>query len=145
MVKNGLFTAFIAALICGCAANSDNTAGESATPVKVTDVQQAESFWLASKLSKPPYPSSLRENRLAGCARFNVTILTTGATSNITHVESFPHDQFVADAASALKKWHWKPTPSNTLRQPITRTVQIDYYDKSARNIEQAKAFCTRE
>lgn len=79
----------------------------------------------------------------SGCARFEVTIDESGASTDIRFLESFPANQFVQTSLEALRQWRWKPAAKNAVRQPIRRVVQLDFYERSANNNDQAKAFCT--
>lgn len=104
--------------------------------------EEAEKYWVASKLFAPKYPPSAARGKVAGCSRYQITIDTKGNTINAVLLESYPSNVFIAPSNAALNSWTWKPTEYNQNRTPISRTVQLDFYIEDARNYDQAKAHC---
>ncbi|WP_218352733.1 energy transducer TonB [Alteromonas lipotrueiana] len=132
----------IVAVNCLVACSTTSPVYQAKAPLQITDRLTATEYWVSTKIVKPKFPVTAAIRKQSGCARFEVTIDETGATTDINFIESFPANQFVQTSEEALRKWRWKSTESNSARQPIRRVVQLDFYDSSANNLEVAKAFC---
>lgn len=76
----------------------------------------------------PTYPEAAAKANTEGFVVLQFDITETGATDNITVVESSPEGVFDKSASSALKQWQYKPRIQNgqALRQ-TGLLVQLDY------------------
>jgi TonB family protein len=76
----------------------------------------------------PTYPENAAKTNTEGYVVLQFDITETGATDNITVVESSPEGVFDKSASSALKQWQYKPRVQNgqALRQ-TGLLVQLDY------------------
>ncbi|WP_018984957.1 energy transducer TonB [Salinimonas chungwhensis] len=139
-MRKGILSITAVSFLAACSSTpSDNTVK---TPLEISDRSVANEYWVSSKIVKPKFPVDAAIRKQAGCSRFEVTIDDNGSTTDISFLESFPTNQFVQTSQEALRKWRWKPAANNAARQPIRRVVQLDFFDSSANNLEQAKAFC---
>ncbi len=76
----------------------------------------------------PTYPEAAAKANTEGFVVLQFDITETGATDNVTVVESSPEGVFDKSASSALKQWQYKPRVQNgkALRQ-TGLLVQLDY------------------
>ena len=77
---------------------------------------------------QPVYPQSAASNNTEGFVLMQFDITETGATDNITVVESEPEGVFDESALQAMAKWKYKPRIQGGQAQRQTGlTVQLDF------------------
>ena len=142
-MKNTLFYTAVTVFLAGCSA-VDTLPNKDSGVINLThSKEEAEKYWVASRLVTPKYPVSVAKNKIAGCSRFQITIDSMGNTVNSVLLESYPTKAFVTPSKAALRNWTWEPTSYNHSKAPIIRNVQLDFYIENAQNYEQAKEHCS--
>ncbi len=101
-MKKGISSVFAVSLLAACLSTSPVKLERA--PLTITDRSVANEYWLSSKIVKPKFPVEVAMRTQSGCARFEVTIDESGATTDIRFLESFPANQFVQSSQEALRQ-----------------------------------------
>lgn len=81
-------------------------------------------YWEIEKIKRPYYPRVAALNGVEGCAAIAFIIESNGSTSSYRPLAGYPSEVFLGPAMDAIKKWKFRPSKTNVLKQPVY-TFQI--------------------
>jgi protein TonB len=109
----------------------------------VGDKEAVENYWVVDRMVVPRYPVTAGKNGISGCVEFTLIIDVDGKPQNMAVIKSFPGSTFNKKAYEALRKWRWAPSASNTQKQPVLTTIQLDFTTKKSVNLDKAYKSCS--
>lgn len=101
-------------------------------------------YWEVKKKFVSGYPASAAEKRMSGCVDILAGIDSKGKLSSAKIKKSYPEGLFDKHALASLSKWKWKPTESNSSRQPVIHLIQLDFTVIPTKNNSGYTANCTQ-
>lgn len=101
-----------------------------------------EKYWVVKRKVAPEYPPAAGKKGISGCVEFTLLIDSDGKPQNLTVIKNFPGSTFNRKAYEALRKWQWTAAESNTEKQPVLTTIQLDFTTQKSVNHADAFAAC---
>ncbi len=90
-----------------------------------TSYDRSKAKAVAIHAPPPDYPLAARQRRLTGAGRFKLAIdRKTGTVLSVATVKSTGHAVLDRAAATAFRKWRFKPGTSSTVYMPISFSTQ---------------------
>lgn len=108
----------------------------------VGNKKAVEKYWVVERKFAPEYPLDASKNGISGCVEFTLLIDGDGKPQNLKVIKSFPGSTFNKKAYEALRKWQWAPATSNTQKQSVLTTIQLDFTTQKSVNHAEAFAAC---
>ena len=108
----------------------------------VGDKEAVENYWVVDRVVVPGYPATAGQNGISGCVEFTLIIDANGKPQNMEVIKSFPGSTFNKKAYEALRKFRWAPSITNTQKQPVLTTMQLDFTTQKSVNHAEAYSAC---
>ena len=140
MNKSKLLSVSVIFALSACSTVNQSAVTESLD--LVGNKEAVEKYWVVERKVAPEYPLAAGKNGISGCVEFTLLIDGDGKPQNLTVIKSFPGSTFNKKAYEALRKWQWTPAASNTQKQPVLTTIQLDFTTQKSVNHAEAYAAC---
>jgi TonB family protein len=95
-----------------------------ALPMIAVAATQLPDYWQLTEALELQAPASSGRNLQFGCVAVNFGIDAEGRTFDIQVRKSYPQGRFADTVLTMVRDWHYEPTESNPIRQPV-RTSQL--------------------
>ena len=132
----------VSAIISSSACSNLNQSSEIEYLDLVGDKEAVDSYWVVDRVVVPGYPATAGKNGISGCVEFTLLIDANGKPQNMAVIKSFPGSTFNKKAYEALRKFRWAPGASNTQKQPVLTTIQLDFTTQKSVNHAEAYSAC---
>ena len=132
----------VSAVFALSACSTVNQSSEKESLDLVGNKEAVEKYWIVERKVAPEYPLAAGKNGISGCVEFTLSIDSDGKPQNLTVIKSFPGSTFNKKAYEALKRWLWVAATSNTQKQPVLTTIQLDFTTQKSINHAEAYAAC---
>jgi len=139
-VKVSFLFAIGVLLLSGCSTTKKNSSNEHLD--LIGNKEAVLVYWVVKKKIAPKYPQQANTKRISGCVEFSLIIDSSGNAINPKIIKAFPEDVFDIQATRAIEKWKWVPTSTNSNRQPVATTIQLDFVVRNSSNYKDAYKNC---
>ena len=132
-------------LLCACGATDQNEATLANDVDYVDTTTDDGSFgklWEISKQVAPEYPFEAAKNGISGCVMYVIGVEKDGTIGHAKITKSYPEGVFEKNAAKALMKHRYEPTPENTERTAALTKIKFTFELKKSGNAEEAEQLC---
>lgn len=135
-----LLLASFALLVTACASSYDDNPPEYSV-IEVSPEDSSE-YWEPVRTANPYYPVEAVRRRQAGCVDLQFVIGPDGNPEYVEVIRGYPAGIFDHAALTAFKQWRWEPSPSNSERQAIRTSMQMNFMFQEAGNLPQVEREC---
>jgi len=139
-VRKVIYSIVLGSFLSACSTTKQEAVHEHIN--LIGDKNAVLDYWVTDKKVAPEYPLGAAKKGLSGCVEFSLVIGSNGRAVSPKIIKSFPEGVFDIKATRAIKKWIWSATPSNTKRNPVATTIQLDFVVKDSINRKSAYKVC---
>ncbi|WP_218312306.1 energy transducer TonB [Alteromonas antoniana] len=145
---------FSSVILCACQSADSSDTSLSSRPASTIDVSEypdftakadrnkVEDYWVKTVSKNPQYPMHSALAGVSGCVEIVYSINASGKPEGYRIVNAFPANTFEDNALAALARWRWEPSPTNSDKQPVLTSTQLDFVVSNSKNVDLAREKC---
>ena len=142
------------AMLCACQSADSSDTSASTRPASTIDVSgypdftakadrpKVESYWIKTLSRNPQYPMHAALAGVSGCVEIVYSINASGKPEGYRIVNAFPGNTFEDNALAALARWRWEPSSTNSEKQPVLTSTQLDFVVSDSKNVDLTRQRC---